>query len=503
MEAFPFQSNFTGFDETGNPVFDRAVGAEFIRAREKLFFTNGIFAAPSDNFQVMNGTGLQIIVRPGTCFIEGVTGIEIEETVLEIATAAELSARTDIVVLRCDFVNRWIELAVKTGTKELTRTGNIYELKIAEITVPKMALEISQSNILDTRLSAECGVVATIPNHVDTSTIFNQYLEKWKEISAVMSQNASQFSTGFNMYGVANGVDNYTVTIDGAMVVDGANFKIKFMNASSGAQPTLNINALGAKPIKRMNGTIPKIVAGSYLNLIYSESAGAFYPAGEGLGGTATPAQVFAGYTFTNDDGIQEGAAILGDAAANQVLKGAKFSSNKAGTNVAGTIPSKGAATITPGTTNKTIEAGQYLSGTQTIVGSANLKPENIKQGVNIMGIIGSLSSLLAKSSPQKSITKNISKNSGDTINIQGEIIAVLWRMQYSSMTNMTAAFWFPGLGYCQGRTDTFKQDTALSITMENIFTFTLNDKRDTLTITNNSSNYTCYDVSVIYKLLS
>ena len=44
-------------------------------------------------------------------------------------------------VLRCDFVNRWIELAVKTGTTELTRTGNIYELKLAEITVPKMVTE--------------------------------------------------------------------------------------------------------------------------------------------------------------------------------------------------------------------------------------------------------------------------------------------------------------------------------------------------------------------------
>ena len=44
MEAFPFQSNFLGFDEAGNPKYDRAVGAEFMRDREKLFYTNGIFA---------------------------------------------------------------------------------------------------------------------------------------------------------------------------------------------------------------------------------------------------------------------------------------------------------------------------------------------------------------------------------------------------------------------------------------------------------------------------
>ncbi len=194
MEAFPFQSNFLGFDEAGNPKYDRAVGAEFMRDREKLFYTNGIFANPSDNFQVLNGTGMQVKVRPGTCFIEGVTGIEIEETVLPLSTAEELTARTDIVVLRCDFVNRWIELAVKTGTTELTRTGNIYELKIAEITVPKMAIEIAQSNITDTRLSAECGIVVNTIEHLDTETLFNEYYARWQEVQQLMAENEAAYN---------------------------------------------------------------------------------------------------------------------------------------------------------------------------------------------------------------------------------------------------------------------------------------------------------------------
>lgn len=194
MEAFPFQSNFLGFDEAGNPKYDRAVGAEFMRDREKLFYTNGIFANPSDNFQVLNGTGMQVKVRPGTCFIEGVTGIEIEETVLPLSTAEELTARTDIVVLRCDFVNRWIELAVKTGTTELTRTGNIYELKIAEITVPKMAIEIAQSNITDTRLSADCGRVVNTIEHLDTETLFNEYYARWQEVQQLMAENEAAYN---------------------------------------------------------------------------------------------------------------------------------------------------------------------------------------------------------------------------------------------------------------------------------------------------------------------
>ena len=49
------------------------------------------------------------------------------------------------------------------------------------------------------------------------------------------------------------------------------------------------------------------------------------------------------------------------------------------------------AQTITPGTANKTIASGRYLTGTQTIKGDANLVAANIKSGVSIFGVAGSL----------------------------------------------------------------------------------------------------------------
>ena len=47
--------------------------------------------------------------------------------------------------------------------------------------------------------------------------------------------------------------------------------------------------------------------------------------------------------------------------------------------------------TITPGTSNKTIAADTYLTGTQTIKGDSNLIADNIKNGVSIFGVAGSL----------------------------------------------------------------------------------------------------------------
>ena len=49
------------------------------------------------------------------------------------------------------------------------------------------------------------------------------------------------------------------------------------------------------------------------------------------------------------------------------------------------------AQTITPGTSNKTIASGRYLTGTQTIKGDSNLVAGNIKSGVSIFGVAGSL----------------------------------------------------------------------------------------------------------------
>lgn len=200
MEAYPFQSNFTGYDDEGNPLYDRAVGASFIHAREKLFYKNGIFPNPSDNFQVIATDTMTVNVQPGACFIEGVTGIEEAVTPLTLEPAEDLTARTDIIVLRCDFVNRWIELAVKKGTTALTRTGNIYELKIAEITIPKMAQSVSQSAITDTRLSADCGIVSGAVTTVDTSTLFAEYQAKWQEVQQTMAANATAYNAWYDVF---------------------------------------------------------------------------------------------------------------------------------------------------------------------------------------------------------------------------------------------------------------------------------------------------------------
>lgn len=58
------------------------------------------------------------------------------------------------------------------------------------------------------------------------------------------------------------------------------------------------------------------------------------------------------------------------------------------------------AQTIVPTTSAQTIAAGTYLTGAQTIAGDANLLAGNIKSGISIFGVSGTLSSVSVNQDP-------------------------------------------------------------------------------------------------------
>lgn len=88
--------------------------------------------------------------------------------------------------------------------------------------------------------------------------------------------------------------------------------------------------------------------------------------------------------------GVEVGCSDFGNAVAANVLSGKTFTASP-GLKVNGTMASKEAETITPGVDDQTIAANQYLAGAQTIKGDSNLVAENIKSGVSIFGVTGTL----------------------------------------------------------------------------------------------------------------
>ena len=98
-------------------------------------------------------------------------------------------------------------------------------------------------------------------------------------------------------------------------------------------------------------------------------------------------------------------------------------------THVGSGVTKKAATTYTPGTSNQTIGANQYLSGAQTIKGDSNLVAGNIRSGVSIFGVTGTV---VAASSPNlqtKTVTprtssQTVKPDSGyvlETISVSGD----------------------------------------------------------------------------------
>lgn len=115
---------------------------------------------------------------------------------------------------------------------------------------------------------------------------------------------------------------------------------------------------------------------------------------------------------------IQIQSVLTGNAIASNVLSGKTFYSTDPNTKLTGTIPSKSAQTYTPRSYNQAISSGQYLSGAQTILGDSNLTASNIKKGISIFGISGSVdvSSLGGKFEAKGTVISSSSAESFSTV---------------------------------------------------------------------------------------
>jgi len=127
-------------------------------------------------------------------------------------------------------------------------------------------------------------------------------------------------------------------------------------------------------------------------------------------GSASTPAtSITANPTISVSSGGLITASVSASQSVTPSVSAGYVSAGTAGTvSVSGSktkqLTTQGAQTITPGTSNQTIASGTYLTGAQTIAGDADLISSNIKSGVNIFGVAGSLTSATVSQDAQTKV---------------------------------------------------------------------------------------------------
>jgi parallel beta-helix repeat protein len=217
-----FDANLVGEE------YDRVYLASQFAAYFASFIGNGVFAEHSNQLQVMEMATpqMQIGVERGQAWINGYWYENTDMLYLPIDVADGVLNRIDSVVLRLGFSERNMWLAVKKGTPainpiapEVTRTADYYELQLATISIPAGSIKITQAQITDTRMNQNvCGWVTGVIDQVDTTTLFNQYVDWYTTTTGQAEQDwndwfSQQQTEGFVM-AAEKGQPNGIATLD-------------------------------------------------------------------------------------------------------------------------------------------------------------------------------------------------------------------------------------------------------------------------------------------------
>ncbi len=165
---------------------DRVYHAEHWAEYFASFIGNGVFPVPSNNLQVVSGSGMAVTVKAGKAWINGYFYFNTGDLSVTLPTADGILNRIDRVVVRWDLTERIISVVVKSSAPsaspvapQLQRDADAYELCLADVLTGAGVTAISQANITDRRLDgALCGVVAGVVDQIDTDA-FNAQLEAW------------------------------------------------------------------------------------------------------------------------------------------------------------------------------------------------------------------------------------------------------------------------------------------------------------------------------------
>jgi hypothetical protein len=169
---------------------DRTYNADDMTKPYNRIVSNGVFADENGTtgFKVESHSGLQIKVNSGNGLFKNKWCELTADELLTVPTPNVSYPRIDTIVLRVDENNRTMSLEYIQGTPAGTPTKPtisnndlVKDYRLANITVPANAMNITASNIEDTRYSSECGVVSNLLQNSDLTSMYSQWQSNFEE----------------------------------------------------------------------------------------------------------------------------------------------------------------------------------------------------------------------------------------------------------------------------------------------------------------------------------
>jgi hypothetical protein len=270
-----------------------------------------------------------------------------ETTATSLLSATTTSANSQITLT--SLPTAWPASAVGLAIYRTTVGGSTYKM-VTVITTPA-------TSYVDTLVDVSLG--ANVPTVNTTGTVI-----------ADLAAHKVDYTEHVPYGGVTTGTANTYVLAAPAIsaLSVGMAVSVKF-NVDSTAASTLNWNGMGAKGIKKSNGTdVTNLKATGIYTLRYDGTN--FILQGEGGSGNAIAAHLLAGETASTDAGDIVGSMV-----------------NRSGTTQVASGSSVAGTTLT--LTNPTI--GYQDTASKLSITDANFIAANILSGKNILGVTGSL----------------------------------------------------------------------------------------------------------------
>ena len=200
-----FDSDIIGIDDEGMPIFDRAETSDLFALLLASLVSDGVLALPATCFQVKAaGSGMDLEVSPGFGMVKGHFCYDDETAQLTAGPSPQTYERIDRVIMRCNYLQRMVEIIIKTGEESANpvppalirpAAGDYFELCLANIRLTAGQKTITQSSITDTRaVSSVCGYITQLIGHLDTAVFFDQLNAFYDEFVDKSNTSYAQFT---------------------------------------------------------------------------------------------------------------------------------------------------------------------------------------------------------------------------------------------------------------------------------------------------------------------